>query len=428
MFRTIGFSEMKYTEIVPLVEHLEKLNSGMEKVDKESTRKNWKANQVEGKTAKCKYSDDCKNIPNIYKWKNKPFNYSYEHYKSFKTDGQKKKDLGSNMARIKELRKSQEDISIVIPSGTTMKEAAGKVRSAVAITIGKKETVRCQVKKCGNVPQMNKKKNEPFKICKMHYFTFMELNNRKDHIKGMHKSNRNPCKYCHDEAVQQRNLKNRIEGIHKSVRYPCNNCNDEAVQKSDLKDRSEGIHKGVRYPCNNGNDKGVQKSILKNRIEGTHEGVRYSCNDCNDEAMQQSGLKNRIERTHDGVRYSCNNRNDNASQRGNLMNRIEGAHEDFCYPCNECTDEAVRRNNQKKHIEELYVGVTYNYHRTSLEDVNINVIEEDSIKGQKMMVAAEDRKPSKSDSKDETKEIIEERQVKGQDDTIAVKKKRKTIE
>ena len=142
VFRTIGFSEMKYTEIVPLIERLEKLNTGLERVDKETSKKNWRANQIEGKVAKCKYSNDCKNIPNMNKGTNKPFDNCWEHYKEFKTDEEKKEDVGANMARIQELSTSQEDIRIVIPSGTTMKEATGKIRSAFAVMIGKKETIR----------------------------------------------------------------------------------------------------------------------------------------------------------------------------------------------------------------------------------------------------------------------------------------------
>ena len=68
------------------MERLEKLNSGMETVDKESYKRNWRANQVEGKAAKCKYSDDCKNIPNLNKGRNKPFEYCWEHYNNFKTE------------------------------------------------------------------------------------------------------------------------------------------------------------------------------------------------------------------------------------------------------------------------------------------------------------------------------------------------------
>ena len=91
-----------------------------------------------------------------------------------RTQEEKKKDLGANMARIQELRTSQEDI--VIPSGTTMKEATGKVRSAFAVMIRKKETIRCRYNKnCQNMPNINKKKNEPFKFCQQHFLTIKKI-------------------------------------------------------------------------------------------------------------------------------------------------------------------------------------------------------------------------------------------------------------
>ena len=125
IFRTPGFAEMTYLEIMPIIEWLEKLNEGLDKVDNSYHKPGMRDNQVKENPESCKYNTNCKEKLEVNRTMGQNFPICSKHYKQFRTkreleEKQKKEDnkVGANMVRVHGASTSQEDIKI--PANTSL--------------------------------------------------------------------------------------------------------------------------------------------------------------------------------------------------------------------------------------------------------------------------------------------------------------------
>jgi len=80
-----SFADMTYTDILPLIERLEKLNAGLDKVDAGGSKPDMRANQIKKGPEQCQYDKNCKEKPNFNKATNKYHTTCYTHFQKFRT-------------------------------------------------------------------------------------------------------------------------------------------------------------------------------------------------------------------------------------------------------------------------------------------------------------------------------------------------------